>query len=43
MHIQNGPKARHHVIFYMIMDNEDVMVIRILHERMDIKMHLLTK
>ncbi len=38
-----GIRAGHHVIFYMIMDNEDVMVIRILHERMDIKMHLLTK
>lgn len=38
-----GIRAGHHVIFYMIMDNEDVMVIRILHERMDIKMHLPTK
>ena len=38
-----GIKAGHHVIFYMIMDNEDVMVSRILHERMDIKRHLPTK
>ena len=38
-----GIKAGHHVILYMIMDNEDVMVIRILHEMMDIKMHLQTK
>ena len=38
-----GIKAGHHVIFYNIMDNDDVMVIRILHERMDIKKHLQTK
>ena len=38
-----GIRAGHHVIFYMIMDNEDVMVIRFLHERMDIKRHLPTK
>lgn len=38
-----GIKAGHHVIFYNIMDNDDVMVIRILYERMDIKRHLLTK
>ena len=31
-----GIKAGHHVIFYKIMDNDDVMVIRILNERMDI-------
>ena len=38
-----GVRAGHHVIFYNIMDNDDVMVIRILHERMDIKRHLPTK
>ena len=38
-----GIKAGRHVIFYNIMDNDDVMVIRILHERMDIKRHLPTK
>ena len=38
-----GIRAGHHVIFYNIMDNGDVMVIRILHERMDIKRHLPTK
>ena len=31
-----GVKAGHHLIFY----NNDVMVIRILHERMDVKRHL---
>ena len=35
-----GIRVGHHVIFYNIMDNDDVMVIRILHERMDIKRHL---
>ena len=33
-------KAGHHLIFYKIMDNDDVMVIRILHEKMDVKRHL---
>ena len=35
-----GIKAGHHLIFYKIMDNDDVMVIRILHEKMDVKRHL---
>ena len=38
-----GIKAGHHLIFYKIMDNDDVMIIRILHERMDIKRHLPVK
>lgn len=38
-----GVTAGHHLIFYNIMDNGDVMVIRILHEKMDIKRHLPTK
>ncbi len=35
-----GAKAGHHLIFYNILDNDDVMVIRILHERMDVTRHL---
>lgn len=35
-----GVKAGHHLIFYNIMENDDVMIIRILHEKMDIKQHL---
>ena len=38
-----GIRAGRHVIFYNIMDNDDVMVIRILHERMDIKRQMPTK
>jgi len=33
-------KAGHHLIFYNILENDDVMIIRILHEKMDIKQHL---
>ena len=32
-------KAGHHLIFYNILSNDDIMVIRILHEKMDIKRH----
>lgn len=35
-----GAKAGYHLIFYNILDNEDIMIIRILHERMDIKRHI---
>ena len=35
-----GVKAGHHLIFYNILENADVMIIRILHEKMDIKQHL---
>ena len=35
-----GIKAGHHLIFYNILENDDVMIIRILHEKMDIKQHL---
>lgn len=35
-----GVKAGHHLIFYNILENDDVMIIRILHEKMDIKQHL---
>ena len=34
-----GIKAGHHLVFYKIMGNDDVMVIRILHEKMDEKRH----
>ena len=35
-----GVMAGHHLIFYNILENDDVMIIRILHEKMDIKQHL---
>ena len=35
-----GVKAGHHLIFYNNLENDDVMIIRILHDRMDIKQHL---
>lgn len=35
-----GVKAGHHLIFYNILNNDDVMMIRIQHERMDVKRHL---
>ncbi|MEE0235140.1 MAG: hypothetical protein UD961_03130 [Bacteroidales bacterium] len=38
-----GGKAGHHLIFYNIMDNDDVMAFRILHERMDVKRHFPAK
>ena len=38
-----GVKAGHHLIFYNILSNDDIMVIRILHEKMDIKRHLPTR
>ena len=34
-----GFKAGHHLIFYTELPNGDVSVIRILHERMDLKRH----
>ena len=38
-----GGKAGHHLIFYNIMDNDDLMAIRILHERMDVKRYFPAK
>ena len=38
-----GIKAGHHLIFYDILSNDDIMIIRILHEKMDIKRHLPTR
>lgn len=38
-----GIKAGHHLIFYKILENDDIFVIRILHERMDIKRHIPTQ
>lgn len=32
-----GKKASKHIIFYRVMDDQSVEVIRILHERMDLK------
>ena len=32
-----GCKVRKHIIFYMIDCEEDVVIVRILHERMDLK------
>jgi len=32
-----GLKANHHIIFYRIISNDEIEVIRILHERMDLK------
>ena len=32
-----GSKAGHHIIFYRVMSNGDILVVRVLHERMDIK------
>ena len=38
-----GGEAGHHLIFYNIMDNDDLMVIRILHEMMDVKRYFPAK
>lgn len=35
-----GYRANKHIIFYMIMPNDDILVIRILHQRMDLKHRL---
>lgn len=35
-----GIKAGHHIIFYKRFINGDVLIVRILHERMDIKRHI---
>ena len=40
---KGGRKAGHHLIFYNIMDNDDVMAFRILHERMDVKRYFPAK
>ena len=32
-----GYKTGHHIIFYNIEDNKDVLIIRILHEQMDLR------
>lgn len=34
-----GIKAGHHIIFFKHLINGDVLIVRILHERMDIKRH----
>lgn len=35
-----GIKAGHHIIFFKLIADGDILVVRILHERMDIKHHL---
>lgn len=35
-----GIKAGHHIIFYKRLINDDVLIVRILHERMDIQQHI---
>lgn len=32
-----GLKANHHIIFYKIITEKEIVIIRILHERMDLK------
>lgn len=36
-----GYRANKHIIFYRILTNEDILVIRILHQRMDLKHRIL--
>ncbi len=35
-----GIKTGHHIIFFKRITNGDVLIVRILHERMDIKRHI---
>lgn len=35
-----GYRANKHIIFYRILPNDDILVIRILHQKMDLKHHL---
>lgn len=35
-----GYRANRHIIFYRILPDEDILVIRILHQKMDLKFHL---
>jgi toxin ParE1/3/4 len=35
-----GLKSGKHIIFYQLVDNEEIEIIRILHERMDLKNRL---
>lgn len=34
-----GIKAGHHIIFFKRITNEEVLIVRILHERMDVNIH----
>lgn len=36
-----GYRSNKHIIFYRILPNEDILVIRILHQRMDLKRRML--
>lgn len=35
-----GCRANRHIIFYRTLDNGDILVIRILHQKMDIRRHI---
>ncbi len=35
-----GIKSGHHIIFYKKQANGDILILRIMHERMDLKRHL---
>ena len=35
-----GLKCGHHVIFYRCLPSGDILIVRILHEKMDLKRHL---
>lgn len=38
-----GYRANRHIIFYRILPDEDILVIRILHQKMDLKSHLINE
>lgn len=38
----NGYKINRHIIFYCLTKEKTVLIIRILHEKMDIKSHVMT-
>ena len=35
-----GYKVKHHIIFYLVLSEGDIEIVRILHERMDLPNHL---
>jgi toxin ParE1/3/4 len=36
-----GYKVKKHIVFYQVLSNQEILIIRILHESMDYKRHLL--
>ena len=36
-----GYKVKKHIVFYQLLSNQEILIIRILHESMDYKRHLL--